>query len=275
MMRRILATTLGSSGFEKAAALAGSALVGFLAAPSAHAYVDFSPGNNFSAVSDAAANSLIKTVGIGADYRAFMPASPLGLLVGVDIGVDATSITLPQSFQTAMGIVTGNASNVPGSMLLPRLSVHKGLPLNLDVGLSYFAYNTSSYNNKVFAGSLKWAVIKGGMTAPAVAVRASETFTQLFFMTSHTYKVDALVSKSLPLIEPYVGGGLQFGAGDISLPQGGANGLPAGTNTHQSFSALHFYGGLPLSLAIFKLTGEFDYSLAGMTSYGLKASLAF
>lgn len=225
-----------------------------------------------SGLTSGAVNSLLKTVAIGGDHRAYMPAAPLGVVVGLDIGLDVTVIRTPTEFVDAMRLVTGDpAASVPETLPLPRLNIHKGFPFGLDLGFSYISYQ-STFN--VYGADIKWAFIPGGVALPAVAARLSGSYNNFWFMQTHNYKLDVLVSKKFLLMEPYGGLGVSLWSGDLNLPVEVAQGFQVDVSGHQSGTNMHFFGGLSFKMLIVRITGELDYSTAGLTTYGLKASLS-
>jgi hypothetical protein len=214
--------------------------------------------------------ALLKTVAIGASHRPYMPASPLGAAIGLEIGLDVTAISVPDSFKTAIALASNSApSDVPAVIPLPKLTIMKGLPAGFDVGFSYSSYQ--SYF-RIYGGEVKWALSDGRGARPAIAFRASGNYTHVFFMDTHCWGLDAVVSKNFYLLEPYAGVGLQRWAGSLAL-----NGqpVPAGLETTASSTNVQFYAGLPLKMGFFKITPEAAYSTAALLLYGAKFSLSF
>ncbi|MCM2278820.1 MAG: hypothetical protein NDJ89_12160 [Oligoflexia bacterium] len=214
--------------------------------------------------------SLIETIAIGSDHRAYMSARPLGSTIGFDFGIDLTVINVPTEFINSMAAISNTATDgVPTTLFLPRLNFHKGLPFGIDFGVSYIQYQSMA---RTLGAELKWAFMRGGAAAPAVAVRASGNWDTLWFLKTSTYKLDVVASKNLILIDPYVGAGFQYWSGELQLPAEIPN---IGLELSQSGMSPHFYAGVALKLLILKMTGEYDYSTSGVSTYGLKVSLAF
>lgn len=108
--------------------------------------------------------SLTEDLGAALSYKSLSPATPLGV-TGFDVGVDA-------SFTRMNSTAFATASNSSVSTLpLARLRVQKGLPFDVDVGLSYT--QVPGTNIKLWGGEVRYAVLSGGVAAPAVAVRGS------------------------------------------------------------------------------------------------------
>lgn len=225
-------------------------------------------------LTNAGANALIQTVAVGADYHAYMPASPMGLIIGLDVGLDVTFLTLPSAFNTAFTTATGAAA--PGLIPIPKLNIHKGLPKGIDLGFTFSTYsdpaNPTANLVTIYGGEVKWAFIDGGIILPSVAVRGAASMTNVFFMNTNTYTLDLTASKTFFLFEPYIGAGMDFWSGTLSVSGGS---LPTSVSASQSGANPHFYVGTPIKILFLRVTAEYDYSLAGVTTYGGKISINF
>lgn len=256
----------------------GLFLAGFClaaASPDVWAYTNYTP-SDLSGLDNDSVKSLIETVSIGGDHHAYMPATPLGVLLGLDIGVEVTVINIPSSFQTALSLASQQpASNIPNMVPAPKLSVHKGLPGGIDIGGSFFVLKDSNQQNlfESIGGDVKWAFLRGG-PGPTFAARFSGSYNSLYFMNSRTYSLDVLMSKSLVVMDPYAGFGMQFWSGDLSFPSTIPQ-LPSGVSSHQSGTSPRIFLGTPIKLAVLRITGQFDYSFSGITTYGAKISFCF
>lgn len=239
----------------------------FLISASAHAIAQFNAGD-VSALTTTNVSRLIDTVAIGTDHRALMPASALGYAIGLDLGVQADGIFIPQEFVDAMKLA-GVTGNVPKLIPIPKLVAHKGLPLNIDVGASFFAYK----GIRIFGLDLKYAFLPGSAALPAVAARVSFNSTKLYFINASVWKVDVLASKSLLFIEPYVGAGLEMASGTLDVPLSGALGLKV--SAESSTSQPHLFVGVPIAFGVFKITGEYDYSFLSLSTASAKFSFSF
>jgi hypothetical protein len=234
--------------------------------------VSFSPSAVSGLTEQGMVDSLLKTVAIGADHRDFMPASPMGILLGFDVGVNFTAIKLPTEFTNALASVTGQTP--PSYIPLPRVSLHKGLPFGVDLGFSYFSLTDPNFTIKMYGGSIQWAFLDGNLALPAMAVRLTGDYSSLGFISTHTYKADLVVSKNFYVVEPYFGLGLQKWSGDLNF-SADLGSLPASVSASSSGTNTHYFGGLALKLLVLRITGEADYSSAGFVTYGLKAGFGF
>jgi len=229
---------------------------------------------DLSGFTDSMVSTLVQTVGIAADHHAYMPASSMGMLLGFDVGVDSTYVAFPAAFAAALAQASGQSSSqVPSGLLLPKLNAHKGLPFGIDVGASFMVlYDSGQSVFTTYGGELKWTFVRG-LALPSVAVRGSYTSNSLYFLNTNTTTVDLVVSKSLILLEPYVGGGMQFWSGSLSVPSS----VPqaSGLSLSASGSNPHFYGGAMLKLALLRLDIEADYSTMNLATLGGKVSIGF
>ncbi|OFZ18265.1 MAG: hypothetical protein A2X94_07445 [Bdellovibrionales bacterium GWB1_55_8] len=230
-----------------------------------------------SALPDEQVSDLLRTVAIGADHRAYMPASSIGLL-GFDLGLDVTAISVPTDFVTAMSAASGSdASAIPGTIPVPKLSFHKGLPGGVDFGFSYATSKLAGAADGLFSMwglDLKYSILSGLGPLPAVAVRFNMSSSDLWFLSTNTYALDAIVSKNLYLIDPYAGAGLKYWSGELKVPVELAGASTTLSSSHSSMNP-HIFVGIPLKLMFLRITAEADYNLAGITTYGAKVSLGF
>lgn len=196
-------------------------------------------------------------------YKAVTPAKPLGLL-GFDIGVEATATKLqhPALLQAATG-----SGSTPSYVVVPKLHIHKGLPLGFDIDGFYSAVPGS--NIRLVGGALSYALLKGGVTMPAVAVRGTYTkMTGVNQLDFNTKGVELEISKGFALFTPYAGLGRIKTESD---PQGSA---AAAGLTNESFSQNKYFLGANLNLGIANLAIEGDKT-GKATSYSAKLGFRF
>ena len=144
---------------------------------------------------------LTRQLGFAASYFPLAPAAPLGLL-GFDAGVEVTTVNIAQNSSFWQKAVRDG--DAPSYLAIPRVHLQKGLPFNIDVGVSYTSIPLT--NISIFGGEVKWAVFEGGLVAPAVAVRVSGT--KLFGGSEvglETYGADVSISKGMLIFTPYAG----------------------------------------------------------------------
>ncbi|HEY1392433.1 MAG TPA: hypothetical protein VFV25_03615, partial [Methylibium sp.] len=134
-----------------------------LAAGTAHAF-DFSTIN---LLSQGEFRELSEDVAAVSSYKPLAPAEATGL-AGFDVGLSASGTGLQHRDVWRKVTVNGD---VPGTLPVVGLRAQKGLPLNIDVGLSYSMVPTTSV--RATGGELRWAVLPGSALTPAIAVRLS------------------------------------------------------------------------------------------------------
>jgi hypothetical protein len=216
-------------------------------------------------------DELLQVAALGTGFRAYMPASNLGI-TGFDLGIDITGISIPSQFTTAITTATGQpASQVPAILPVPSVKLHKGLPFGFDVGFTYLAFEDVI---KVVGGDVQYKLPFNSLALPSIAVRAAANYGKLYFLQTHCYNVDVIVSKGLLIFEPYVGAGIQSWNGQLNYPAN-IQGFQADVQASATGTNPHVFAGFPVKLLILKLTAEYDHSFAGIESYGARLSLNF
>jgi hypothetical protein len=144
---------------------------------------------------------------------------------------------------------------------VPKLHLHKGLPLGIDIAA--FMANIPAINANLVGGELRYALIDGGVASPAVGIRAAFTnlngSSQLSFSTR---SVDVSISKGFTLFTPYAG-----------IGQVWVNSTPnvAGLN-NESFAQGKVFAGANLNMGLVNFALEADKT-GNTTSWGLKMGL--
>lgn len=142
-----------------------------------------------------------KELGLAISYLPMAPAEPLGVL-GFDIGAEVTAINIDNNLWEK--IIIDN--DVPGTVVLPRIHLQKGLPFGFDIGASYTRVPSS--NIKVIGGEVKWAIVSGNAALPALAIRGSyTTLSGVDDLDLETIGADISVSKGIAFVTPYAGYG--------------------------------------------------------------------
>ena len=202
---------------------------------------------------------LSKQVGLMISYIPLAPAEPLGI-TGFDIGVEMTA----SKINSGVWEKAVSDSKPPDYIILPKLHVQKGLPFGIDVG-AVFATVPGS-NIKLYGGELKWAVLKGSIVSPAVAIRGSyTTLAGVDDVDVSTYGLDASVSKGFGPFTPY------GGIGQVWIKAGENSSLV--TIPDVSTSVTKLFVGTKLSLLIISIALQADFSDINM--YSARASISF
>lgn len=215
--------------------------------------------DNLGGLNQAQFRLLSEDLGAALSYKALTPAEPLGF-PGFDLGieVESTSLKNPEILDLA------TSSNAPSSLIIPKLHAFVGLPLGFDVGAFYAAVPDS--NIKAWGGELRYAILSGSTTAPAVALRASYTDLQgVSQLSLNTTGLDLSISKGFAFVTPYAG------IGEVwvnSTPNVGA------TLEKESFSLNKYFVGVNMNFAIINIAIEADKT-GDATSYGAKVGWRF
>jgi hypothetical protein len=202
---------------------------------------------------------LSEDLGAALSYHAQIPTEPLGIS-GFDIGVGVTATRLEHL--AILERVTSDDADA--TLYVPTVRLHKGLPAGFDLGLSYASIPGS--NIRFTGGELRYAILEGSATSPAIGVRGS--FTKLSGVDQlalSTRGLDVSISKGFAFLTPYAGIGRVWVESD---PQG-----TAGLIT-EKFSLTRAYIGIGMNLAVmnFNLEGA---RTGDATSYSLKLGWRF
>ena len=194
-------------------------------------------------------------LGAALSYKAVIPAEPLGI-TGFDIGLEASSTKMRN-----LALATGSSQT---NLIVPKLHVHKGLPLNIDIGAFYSSVPTT--NIKLYGGELRYAILEGGVAAPAVAIRGSMTkLTGIEQLAFSTRGLDISISKGIAMFTPYAGVGRVWVE---STP----NGVPA--LSKETFQQGKVFVGGNLNFGFTNLAVEYDKT-GSAQSYSAKLGFRF
>ncbi len=202
---------------------------------------------------------LSEDLGAALSYKPLAPAEPLGI-TGFDIGLSGT-VTDLENVQVLENVTSASASS---EVVVPRVQIIKGLPLNIDIGASYVEVQSS--NIKLIGFEAKYAILAGGVATPALAFRG--TYTKLSGVDQldfDTKGIDVSVSKGFAFVTPYIGAGMVW---ITSTPKN----VP--TLTEEKFREEKYFAGLGINFALLNLALEADRT-GEATSYSMKVGLRF
>lgn len=144
-------------------------------------------------------NLLAQDFTAAASYKAVAPGAPLGI-TGFDIGAELSVTRLEHA-----GVWKKAGADI-SSLPLPKLHLHKGLPLNIDLGASLAAVPDS--NIRLIGLEARYAILEGGITAPALSLRAAMTrLSGVSQLDLDTKSVELTASKGFLMLTPYIGVG--------------------------------------------------------------------
>jgi hypothetical protein len=235
--------------------LAPALSAALVAAPAAASDID-----TINLLSQSEFRLLSEDLGAALSFKPLLPAEALGI-TGFDVGVAVTGTNLKSA--ELLSKASGGES-MPSTLPVPTLRLHKGLPLNIDVGLAYAS--VPDVGVRYTGGEVRWAFVPGNVALPAVAVRGSLTrlsgIDQLKFDTK---SLDISVSKGFAMLTPYAGVGQVWVK---STPQG----IPS--LSEESFTQEKIFAGLNVNLGLVNFAFEADRT-GGIASYGGKFGLRF
>lgn len=211
---------------------------------------------------------LSRDLGLIISYVPLAPAEPLGgALPGFDLGIEATGASIDNnaSYWKKIESVPGNDS-IPSTVALPKVHLQVGLPvIPIDLGVVYG--QAPSTDIKLTGYEVKWAILKGGVAMPAVAVRGA--YTKLSGVTDvdvSTKSADISISKGLAIFTPYAGYGMVW----IDSKSKST----AVTLQDESLNESKWYVGCKLTFfPLLNLVAEADF--AKVNAYSLRLNLHF
>lgn len=139
-------------------------------------------------------------LGAASAYKGVTPATPLGS-TGFDVGVELTQTSVENSAEFRQA-GAGDTSN----LYVPKIHVTKGLPGGFDIGV--FVSRISGVNGTLIGLEARYAILDDGLATPALGLRLSGSkLSGVNKLDLSTVAVDAMLSKKLTLVTPYIGAG--------------------------------------------------------------------
>ena len=157
--------------------------------------------NQINALTQAEFRDLSGDLGAAVSYKAVVPIEALGI-AGFDIGFEVSATKL--AHDAAWNAASSGGS--PGTVYIPKVHLHKGLPAGFDVGAFYATATDTNIDS--WGAELRYALIDGGVIAPAVGLRG--TYSKLSGVDQldlNTKGLELGISKGFAFITPYAGVG--------------------------------------------------------------------
>ncbi len=203
---------------------------------------------------------LSEDLGAALSFKPLIPSEALGI-TGFDLGAAVTGTKLKN---VAILEKASSGGDVPSVLPVPTLRLHKGLPLNLDVGVAFS--QVPGTNIRYTGGELRWAILPGSTLTPAVAIRGTLTrLTGVDQLDFDTKSLDISISKGFANVTPYGG----IGQVRIKSTPKGVPGLRG-----EDFTQTKVFGGVNVNLGLANLAFEAD-STGGTTTVGAKLGFRF
>ncbi len=147
--------------------------------------------------------TLSEDLGSALSYKPVTPAEPLGI-TGFDVGLVVTATDVGRS--TANLKAATNGQDSISTLIVPKLHIAKGLPLNIDVAA--FVSKVPTTNISLFGGEVRYSPLSGGVAMPAIAIRGAFTkLTGVNQLSLGTKSLDVSISKGFLMFTPYAGVG--------------------------------------------------------------------
>ena len=211
-----------------------------------------------SSLTQAEFRLLSEDLGAAFSYKPLSPTAALGI-TGFDLGLEVTGTDVSKSAGALSR--AGASGSTMDTLLVPKLHLHKGLPLGFDIAV--FMANISAINASLVGGEVRYALIEGGLATPAVGIRGAITnlngSNQLSFSTR---SVDLSISKGFAILTPYAGIGQVW---VTSTPN--VAGL-----SNESFTQGKVFAGVNFNMGLINFAVETDKT-GNTTSWGLKMGL--
>jgi hypothetical protein len=219
------------------------------------------------------ADSIVSSVGLIVDHRAYEPATPLGTNLGFDAGIEVTLVKVPDRlFDTLRSVGMNSGIESIPSLPVPRFNVHKGWGESMDIGLAAIWYQ----GYRIISGDIKVVLARPeeGLTW---ALRFSYTTSTLGFVTTNTYTPQLVASRKLDWADPYLGLAYQVIRGKISFDYAPTPLPPQHFEAFGKGSGEYAFLGVGMKVPGlgFKLTVEGSYNGAGASTLGTKFGLSF
>jgi len=199
--------------------------------------------DSITGMAQTAFRSFSEDLSAATSYKALIPAESMGI-TGFDVGVEvsATSLANKAEFNTACG---GCGAD---KIIIPKVHVHKGLLLGMDVGLMMASVPNS--NIKLTGAEFRYAIVEGGMALPAVAARL--TYSKLDGVSEldmNTTGLELSVSKGFAMVTPYAGIGQNW----VKSTPASSTGLSS-----EDYTQTKTYVGVNVNLGLMNLAFETD-----------------
>lgn len=215
--------------------------------------------NQINVLTQAEFRQLSEDLGSVLSYKAILPAEPLGI-AGFDVGA---SVTVTKIENNAVWD-RANSGDTSSTVVVPKIFVHKGLPLGIDIGAFYSSVPDS--NISLWGAELRYALLQGGVATPALGLRA--TYSELSGVDQLAFDTKGLeltISKGFANFTPYAGVGRVW----VTSTPVGVSGIDK-----EDFGLNKYYVGGNFNLGIINLVVEGDRT-GDVSSYGVKLGWRF
>ncbi len=174
-------------------------LAGTLAAASVAGSVHAQSFDSLELLSQENFETLSENLTAALHYRGVTPTEPLGI-IGFDVGL---GLTVTEIDDLVLDLASDGDFEL-SQIIVPRLNIHKGLPLGFDVGA--FISAVPETDIVLLGAEVRKAIFEGSAVTPAIGVRVGATTLQgLDQLDLQTLLVDISISKGILFFTPYAG----------------------------------------------------------------------
>ncbi len=220
--------------------------------------VQASSFNSLDLLSQSEFAQLTEIVGAATHYKGVTSSEPLGT-IGFDVGVSLSYTEI----DTALFEKASNGEVDAAGFIIPRVTVHKGLPFGIDLGVSASAIPDTDI--AIVGGEIRYALMDGGVATPAIGWRVSySAISGVDEMDVKNISTDIAISKGLVMFTPYAGIGF---VRTIATPNDSNDLMEETIDQEKLFAGVNINLGLNITLEADK-TGE-------NTSYSAKVGIRF
>ena len=241
-----------------------AALIVLMAAVPAMAKTTFNIPSDFS---QSEFKDLSTELGLAISYVPLAPAEPLGgLLPGFDAGVEMTAVKINKD--STFWSKFSQGTSLPAYLPFPKIHIQAGFPIvPIDLGVVYSQVPNTDI--KLIGGEIKYAILKGGIVMPAVAVRGAYTkLSGIDVIDISTKSLDLSISKGFLMFTPYAG------VGQVWITSTPKPTVPGVNLQKEDITELKPFVGFKFSfLPILNIVAEADF--AKVKEYSLRLNLHF
>ncbi len=206
-------------------------------------------------------HTFVRQVGAIASSKSLASAKTLGTLkfkVGVDYGTSPVDQHDPAWINTFTH--PGVECPLGDAVAVPTLRASVGVADNMDVGGTWTSAPGANYG--LLGADFKYAVLQESETLPAVAARASVTLlTGVPDFDLNIYSIEALASKQIAMLTPYVGIRTSLVIGTVTTSKVDLQ--------RESLGIAQGYAGVTCSLWMLSVAAEYNVSTVNTLALAL------
>ncbi|HET6655353.1 MAG TPA: hypothetical protein VFH57_03835 [Gammaproteobacteria bacterium] len=212
--------------------------------------------DNLDALAQNQFHGLSADLGAVLQFKQLAPAEPEGL-TGFDFGFDVSATQIEHDDAWQIATSGDDVSTVP----MARVRLTKGLPGGIDIGGFYSI--APGTNIKAYGAELRYAILEGGVTTPAIGLRGTyNKITGVDHLGFHTGSLELSISKGFGPVTPYAGAGRIW----VSSNPGASTGLQ-----NESFGENEVFVGLDVGMPFMDLVFEAN-RIGDNLTYSVKLS---